>query len=78
LPNVLFPQGQSEIRHERLAARVKKDIAGLTSPMNDPCLWAYCSVSATVATNTAASATEGPVRLIAPPGCCHSMYFETT
>ena len=38
LAEVLLPQGQPEIRHERLAARVEQDVAGLDVPMDQPLL----------------------------------------
>ena len=34
LADVLLPQGQPEIRHERLAAAVEQDVAGLDVPMD--------------------------------------------
>ena len=38
LAHVLLPQGQPEIRHERLAALVEQDVARLDVPMHQPLL----------------------------------------
>ena len=38
LAHVLLSQGQPEIRHERLAALVEQDVAGLDVPMHQPLL----------------------------------------
>ena len=38
MPDILLPQGQPEVGHERLAALVEQDVAGLDVPMHQPLL----------------------------------------